>query len=128
MDSVSGKSTCSRLAICSATGHWPIQQPRRAPLPANPPRVDAHHEPESTTCAHDCAPKRVDEDVAEKPNYARGVFTVKRHVRGKWTCANCQSLIQTPMPTQVIDKGIPTAGLLAQVMVAKYADHLPLYR
>ncbi|MCL7462849.1 IS66 family transposase, partial [Pseudomonas sp. NW5] len=33
-----------------------------------------------------------------------------------------------PVPAQVIDKGIPTAGLLAQVMVAKYADHLPLYR
>ena len=32
------------------------------------------------------------------------------------------------MPTQVIDKGIPTAGMLAQVLVAKYADHLPLYR
>ena len=32
------------------------------------------------------------------------------------------------MPAQVIDKGIPTAGLLAQVMVAKFADYLPLYR
>ena len=32
------------------------------------------------------------------------------------------------MPAQIIDKGIPTAGLLAQVLVAKYADHLPLYR
>jgi transposase len=37
-------------------------------------------------------------------------------------------LIQAPVPPQVIDKGIPTAGLLAQVLVAKYADHLPLYR
>ena len=32
------------------------------------------------------------------------------------------------MPPQVIDKGMATAGLLAQVLVAKYADHLPLYR
>ena len=32
------------------------------------------------------------------------------------------------MPAQIIDKGIPTAGLLAQVLVAKYADHVPLYR
>jgi len=37
-------------------------------------------------------------------------------------------IIELPMPAQVIDKGIPTAGLLAQVMVAKFADHLPLYR
>ena len=36
--------------------------------------------------------------------------------------------MQAPVPAQVIDKGMPTAGLLAQVLVAKYADHLPLYR
>jgi transposase len=56
------------------------------------------------------------------------VFTVERHVRGKWAYAKCQSLTQAPVPAHVIDKGIPTAGLLAQVLVAKYADHLPLYR
>jgi transposase len=49
-------------------------------------------------------------------------------VRGKWVCARCETLIQAPVPAQVIDKGIPTAGLLAQVLVAKYGDHLPLYR
>ncbi|MDQ0073419.1 hypothetical protein J2W34_005227 [Variovorax boronicumulans] len=40
---------------------------------------------------------------------------------------NCQALIQALVPDQVIYRGIPTAGLLAQVMVAKYSDHLPLY-
>ena len=35
---------------------------------------------------------------------------------------------QAPVPAQIIDKGLPTAGLLAQVLVAKYADHQPLYR
>ncbi|STN25159.1 transposase [Escherichia coli] len=54
--------------------------------------------------------------------------TVERHIRGKWACDSCETLIQAPVPPQVIDKGIPTAGLLAQVLVAKYADHLPLYR
>ena len=43
-------------------------------------------------------------------------------------CAKCQTLIQAPVPAQIIDKGIPTAGLLAQVLVGKYADHLPLHR
>jgi transposase len=57
-----------------------------------------------------------------------GVFTVERHVRGKWACAKCQTLIQAPVPAQIIDKGMPTAGLLAQLLVAKYADHMPLYR
>ncbi len=68
------------------------------------------------------------QDVAEKLDYQPGVFTVERHIRGKWVCAKCETLIQAPVPAHVINKGIPTAGLLAQVLVAKYADHLPLYR
>jgi len=53
---------------------------------------------------------------------------VERRIRGKWVYNQCETLIQAPVPAQLIDKGIPTAGLLAHVMVAKYADHLPLYR
>ena len=90
------------------------QQPRRTPPPANLPRVDIHHEPGSTTCMCGCALKRIGEDVAEKLDYVPGVFTVERHVRGKWACVNCKTLIPAPVPDQVIDKGILTAGLLAQ--------------
>ena len=104
------------------------QQPRRAPLPPHLPRTVLHHEPESTVCSCGCALKRVGEDISEKLDYTPGVFTVERHIRGKWACAKCQSLVQAPVPAQVIDKGRPTAGLLAQVLVAKYADHLPLHR
>jgi len=103
-------------------------KPRREALPAHLPRVQVHHEPESASCACGCELKRIGEDIAEKLAYEPGVFTVERHIRGKWACAKCQTLIQAPVPAQVIDKGIATAGLLAQVMVAKYADHLPLYR
>ena len=109
----------------------PRQQPKRTALPPELPRVDQHHEPESTTCTTagcGCTLKRIGEDVSEKLDYTPGVFTVERHIRGKWACAQCQTLTQAPVPAQVIDKGIPTAGLLAQVLVAKYADHLPLYR
>lgn len=56
------------------------------------------------------------------------MFTVEQHIRGKWVCGDCEILIQAPVPAQVIDKGTPTAGLLAHVMIAKYGDHLPLYR
>jgi transposase len=104
------------------------QKPKRAPLPANLPRRVIHHEPESTICGCGCTMKRIGEDVAEKLDYVPGVFTVEQHVRGKWVCGKCETLIQAPVPAHVIDKGIPTAGLLAQVLVAKYADHLPLYR
>ena len=104
------------------------QQPKRQPLPANLPRREVRHEPENTTCSCGCQMKRIGEDVAEKLDYQPGVFTVERHVRGKWACAKCEKLVQAPVAPHIIDKGIPTAGLLAQVLVAKYADHLPLYR
>ena len=102
--------------------------PKRAPLPAALPRREIRHEPENTTCACGCQMKRIGEDIAEKLDYVPGVFTVERHVRGKWACAKCETIVQAPVAPHVIDKGIPTTGLLAQVLVAKYADHLPLYR
>lgn len=104
------------------------QAPRRLRLPAELPRSDIHHEPDSTQCRCGCQMTRIGEDVSEKLDYVPGVFTVERHIRGKWVCGQCETITQAPVPAQVIDKGIPTAGLLAQVLVAKYADHLPLYR
>ena len=104
------------------------QQPKRAPLPAHLPRTDIHHEPDDITCACGCQRVRIGEDISEKLDYTPGVFTVERHIRGKWACKACETLIQAPVPPHVIDKGIPTVGLLSQVLVAKYGDHLPLYR
>ncbi len=103
-------------------------RPKRTALPAEFPRTLIHHEPDNTHRPCGCALKRIGEDVSEKLDYTPGVFTVERHVRGKWVCDNCETLIQAPVPPQVIDKGIPTSGLLAHVMIAKFADHLPLYR
>ncbi|MBB3009847.1 transposase [Cupriavidus alkaliphilus] len=56
------------------------------------------------------------------------MFTVERHIRGKWACKMCETLIQAPVLPHVVDKGIPTAGLLAHTLISKYGDHLPLYR
>jgi transposase len=120
-----------RLAPTPKTSTTPRATPKRSALAAHLARREVRHEPDSTTCTTPgCGGemKRIGEDVAERLDYVPGVFTVERHVRGKWTCACCQTLIQAPVPAQVIDKGVPTAGLLAQVLVAKYADHLPLYR
>ncbi len=104
------------------------QKPKRTALPAEFPRTLIHHEPDNSHCQCGCALKRIGEDVSEKLDYTPGVFTVERHVRGKWVCDDCETLTQAPVPAQVIDKGIPTAGLLAHVMIANFADHLPLYR
>lgn len=103
-------------------------QPKRQPLPAELPRKIIHHDPSDTTCACGCQLKRIGEDIAEKLDYEPGVFTVERHIRSKWACTRCETITQVPVDAHVIDKGIPTAGLLAHVLVAKYADHLPLNR
>ena len=106
----------------------PKQKPRRVALPASFPRRDVPHEPEHTQCSCGCSLERIGEDVSEKLDYTPGVFEVERHIRGKWVCRRCEQLIQAPVPPHIIDKGIPTAGLLAQVLIAKYLDHAPLYR
>ncbi len=62
------------------------QQPKRAPLPPHLPRREFRHEPDNTTCGCGQAMQRIGEDVAEKLDYQPGVFTVERHVRGKWVC------------------------------------------
>ena len=100
----------------------------RQALPASLPRIDRHHEIEATHCACGEALKRIGEEVSEQLDCVPAQFFVLRHIRGKYVCACCQTIQAAPMPAQIIDKGIPAPGLLAQVVVAKHDDHLPLYR
>ena len=85
-------------------------QAKRKPLPPELPRTEIRHEPDSTTCACGCQMKRIGEDVAEKLDYTPGTFRVERHIRGKWVCQDCETLVQAPVPAHVIDKGIPPPG------------------
>lgn len=106
----------------------PKGTPRRAALPAHLPRREIPHEPQSTVCPCGCQLERIGEEVSERLDYTPGFVEVERHVRGKWVCRRCETLIQAPIPAQIIDKGIPSAGLLAHVLISKFADHTPLYR
>jgi transposase len=100
----------------------------RQALPASLPRIDRHHEIDATHCACGQAYKRIGEEVSEQLDCVPAQFFVLRHIRGKYACTCCQTIQAAPMPAQMIDKGIPAPGLLAQVVVAKHDDHLPLYR
>jgi len=104
------------------------RQAVRQALPASLPRINRHHEIEQTHCACGEAFKRIGEEVSEQLDCVPAQFFVLRHIRGKYACACCQTIQAAPMPGQMIDKGIPAPGLLAQVAVAKHDDHLPLYR
>jgi len=53
---------------------------------------------------------------------------VIRHVRPKYSCGKCQTIVQAPAPSRPIARGLAGPNLLAHVMVSKFADHLPLYR
>ena len=105
-----------------------IEKPARRPLPDHLPRQEEVHEP-SCTCPN-CggAMRRLGEDVTEVLEFVPASFMVIRHVRPKLTCRTCETIVQAPMPSLPIERGRPRPGLLAHVLVAKYADHLPLYR
>lgn len=104
---------------------------RRAPrtFPEHLPRETIVHAPSRCTCP-DCgaALRKFGEDISEMLDYEPGYFKVIRHVRPKFSCVHCSQVLQMPAPARPIDRGIPAPGLLAQVIVAKYGDHCPLYR
>jgi len=105
--------------------------PRRArkPLPAHLPREIIEHKPDESCCP-DCggALKHLGEDVSEVLEYVPASFRVQRHVRPKLACAKCDTIVQAHAPSRPIEKGLAGPGLLAHVLMSKYADHLPLYR
>ena len=114
-----------------AAGDDNQRKPRRRPLPEHLRREDHHHEPENTNCpSPECGRPmvRVGEDVSERLDIVPAEFFVHRHIYGKWACRCCQCLVQEPAAVQIIDGGMPTAGLIAHTMVGHFVDHLPYYR
>ena len=105
------------------------QSPKRTQLPAHLPRRDVPHEPADTTCGCGQAMQRIGEDVAEKLDYQPGVFTVERHVRGKWVCKCCERIVQAPVAAHVIARStlaewVGACGAQLQPLVQALADEL----
>lgn len=105
------------------------QRPARRPLPAHLPREVRTLSPKQEACP-DCggALKHLGEDVSEMLEYVPARFKVIRQVRTKLSCGSCDRIVQEAAPSRPIDRGLAGPGLLAHVLVSKYADHLPLYR
>lgn len=119
----------TELAALQASAAKTKTQPRREALPAHLPRIETRLEPESCQCtACGAALTCIGEEVSEQLDCKPIEFFVRRTVRGKYACRACETLTTAPLPPAIIERGQPAPGLLAQVLVAKYADHEPLYR
>ena len=113
----------------AAVNEKSAKKPARRGLPAELPREVETIAPQHESCP-DCGGtlRPLGEDVSEVLEYVPARFKVIRTVRPKLSCACCSRIVQEPAPHRPIDKGLAGPGLLAHVLVAKYADHLPLYR
>ena len=107
----------------------PKQQPKRRILPSNLPRDRRAHKPASTQCL--CCGRgmaKLGEDIREILDFNTASFIVRHHIIKKFVCRNCDAFVEGELPSQPIEKGMTGAGLLAHVLVPKYADSLLLYR
>ena len=102
----------------------------RGALPAHLPRVETLVDVDDKTCP--CckgALHRIGEDVSERLDVVPAQFRVLVVHRPKYACRACESVVvQSSAPARLIEGGLPTEAMVAHVLVAKYADHLPLYR
>jgi transposase len=101
----------------------------RGSLPAHLPRLETIIDVEDPACP--CcrnALHRIGEDLSERLDIVPAQLRVLVVRRPKYACRACEAVVQAPAPARVIEGGLPTDALVAQVLVSKYADHLPLYR
>src|SRR3954451_13195959 len=102
----------------------------RASLPEHLPRVEVVIAPEDTACP--CcggAMQVIGEDRSQRLDRVPAQYQVVVTCRPKYACRKCQEgVVQAPAPARLIEGGLPTERMVAHVLVAKYADHSPLYR
>ena len=102
----------------------------RGALPAHLPRVETVVDVADRTCPC-CAGSLhvIGEDVAERLDIVPAQLRVLVVRRPRYACRACADVVvQAPAPSRLIEGGLPTEATVAQVLVSKYADHLPLYR
>jgi transposase len=102
----------------------------RGRLPAHLPRVEVVLPPEATACPCCRGPLvEIGVDAAERLDVIPAQFRVLVTKRPKLACRACTGVVlQAPAPARLVEGGMPTEATVAQVLVSRYADHLPLYR
>lgn len=107
-----------------------VRDGRRPALPAHLPREHVTLAPESANCP--CcggAMHQIGEETSERLDVVPAQFKVIVTHRPKLACRTCEGkIVQAAAPARLIESGIPTEGMVAHVLVSKYAWHLPLYR
>uniref|UniRef100_E6PCP2 Transposase of ISCARN48, IS66 family n=1 Tax=mine drainage metagenome TaxID=410659 RepID=E6PCP2_9ZZZZ len=128
LESAEAQRSCELTEQAGTTRTPSVPKQRRA-FPAHLPRETQTIAPQQSRCPGcDGELKHLGEDVTEILELEPVRFKVIRQVRTKLACAHCDTIVQAPAPTRPIERGMAGPGLLAHVLVGKYADHLPLYR
>lgn len=104
--------------------HKPLQHPGRMKLPQSLRREEIIIEPTAdiTGC------KKMGEEITEALDYIPGELYVKKYIRNKYAKPGNGGIIIGELPARPIEKALFGEGLLAQIVIDKYADHLPLHR
>lgn len=118
-----------------------MEAPRRSTVPSPPstkrgPRLPEHLpvieeviDPEPVKACRE-AWRRIGEEVSERLDYEPGRFLCRRIVRPKYVRRGAIDVVPAvaPLPDSLLERSLVAPGLLAQIVVSKYCDHLPLYR
>jgi len=125
-----GEAESEAAAPVERTARAARRRTNRGALPAHLPRIEMVVDIEDHACP--CcrnALHRIGEDVSERLDIVPAQFRVLVVRRPKYACRACEDVVvQAPAPARLIEGGLPTEATVAQVLVSKYADHLPLYR
>jgi transposase len=103
----------------------------RKPLPANLPRKKIIYDlPESEKrCPCGCMLTKIGEETSEQLDYIPATLQVIQNIRYKYACKSCEDTVRrAPVPVTALPRSNATAGLLSQIIVSKFEDHLPLDR
>lgn len=95
------------------------------------PRKDVIHDvPEGKKICDECFSEmqEVGEEIFERYEHIPASYHIERHVKKKYACKCGQCMVTAKMPKQPIDKGIAGPGLIADIAISKFCDHIPLYR